>query len=198
MSRERILAALRSQELPEAPLPKLDERWGTGRAHRRTRFAAALEAAGGRCVRVSNRAELARELKGLPEFANARRRASVVPHLGDPNVSLGELDDPRRLAQVDYALLPGQFGVAENGGVWIDATDYLHRAVLFLPEHLGLVVKTADLVNHMHDAYKRIDFDGPGFGCFIAGPSKTADIEQALVIGAHGARSLTVFLQDAD
>jgi L-lactate dehydrogenase complex protein LldG len=35
-----------------------------------------------------------------------------------------------------------------------------------------------------------------GFATFIAGPSKTADIEQSLVLGAHGPRSLTVFLLD--
>ena len=93
--------------------------------------------------------------------------------------------------------LPGELGVAENGAVWIDASEYLHRSVLFLPEHLGLVLPAANLVDHLHDAYTRIGFDGSGFGCFLAGPSKTADIEQSLVIGAHGARSLTVFLVES-
>lgn len=45
----------------------------------------------------------------------------------------------------------------------------------------------------MHEAYKRLDISQIGFGVFLAGPSKTADIEQSLVIGAHGARSLVVF-----
>ena len=40
----------------------------------------------------------------------------------------------------------------------------------------------------------RLRFEEPGFGLFISGPSKTADIELALVIGAHGARSTMVFL----
>jgi L-lactate dehydrogenase complex protein LldG len=37
-----------------------------------------------------------------------------------------------------------------------------------------------------------------GWGCFIAGPSKTADIEQSLVIGAHGARSMVIFLLEGE
>jgi L-lactate dehydrogenase complex protein LldG len=48
----------------------------------------------------------------------------------------------------------------------------------------------------MHQAYERIGNQEYGFGTFIAGPSKTADIEQSLVLGAHGARGLTVFLMD--
>jgi L-lactate dehydrogenase complex protein LldG len=61
-------------------------------------------------------------------------------------------------------------------------------------QHLALVVSARELVADMHEAYRRVRFDGAGFGLFIAGPSKTADIEQALVIGAHGARSCSVFL----
>jgi len=193
MSREPILARLRSQSLPAAELPAMEGPWSSFR-DRRERFAAAVSKAGGQCVRVKGADQLGPALEALEAYANAGRRASVVPGWGDPNVSLGDLDDPRRLAGVDFALLPGEFGVAENGAVWIDASEYLHRAVLFLPEHLGLVVAADDLVDHLHDAYARIHFEAEGFGCFLAGPSKTADIEQSLVIGAHGARSLTVFL----
>jgi L-lactate dehydrogenase complex protein LldG len=47
----------------------------------------------------------------------------------------------------------------------------------------------------MHEAYARIEMDPKyNFGTFISGPSKTADIEQALVMGAQAARGVTVVL----
>jgi L-lactate dehydrogenase complex protein LldG len=69
-----------------------------------------------------------------------------------------------------------------------------HRAILFITQHLVLVVPRDQVIDNMHQAYERLSFADPGFGVFLSGPSKTADIEQSLVIGAHGPRSLTVFL----
>ena len=69
-----------------------------------------------------------------------------------------------------------------------------HRAIYFIAQHLVLVVPREALLDHLHQAYERLSFAGAGYGLFISGPSKTADIEQSLVIGAHGARSLTVLL----
>ena len=83
---------------------------------------------------------------------------------------------------------------AENGAVWITEELMGHRALPFITQHLAIVINANDIVPTMHQAYKRIGDARQGFGTFIAGPSKTADIEQSLVIGAHGSRSMTVFL----
>jgi len=102
--------------------------------------------------------------------------------------------NPHDLADVALAILPGHFGVAENGAIWLSDDQLGHRVLPFICQHLALVIKANQLVANLHEAYERIGNVEHPFGVFIAGPSKTADIEQSLVIGAHGARSLTVFL----
>jgi len=66
--------------------------------------------------------------------------------------------------------------------------------IYFLCQHLAFVVRAENVLHNLHQAYERLDFEQPAFGVFIAGPSKTADVEQSLVIGAHGPRSHTVFV----
>jgi len=103
--------------------------------------------------------------------------------------------DPHQLKDLDLAIIEGQFGVAENGAIWLTDENLGLRALPFITEHLVIVLEANTLVSNMHEAYGKIRNQHSGFGLFIAGPSKTADIEQSLVIGAHGARSLRVVLR---
>ncbi len=100
--------------------------------------------------------------------------------------------DPHQLANIEVAIIQGQFGVAENGAIWLTDENLSLRALPFITEHLVIVLEEVQLVDNMHQAYQKIGDQHSGFGLFIAGPSKTADIEQSLVIGAHGAKSLRV------
>ncbi len=95
---------------------------------------------------------------------------------------------------VDLAIIEGIFGVAENGAVWVDPQERYARSLLTLATHIVLVVPADGLVATMHEAYARIDFARLSYALFLSGPSKTADIEQSLVIGAHGAMRMTVLL----
>jgi L-lactate dehydrogenase complex protein LldG len=70
----------------------------------------------------------------------------------------------------------------------------VQRAALFLAGRVVIVIGEEQLVDDLHEAYERIDVRTHVYGAFIAGPSKTADIEQALVIGAHGPKELTLVL----
>ena len=102
--------------------------------------------------------------------------------------------DAHALARLDVLVCPGAFGVAENGAVWLPESGMGSRAAPFLAQHLVLVLDRNAIVPDMHAACDRLEAFREGYGVFVAGPSKTADIEQTLVIGAHGPRSLLVLL----
>lgn len=99
-----------------------------------------------------------------------------------------------KLAAIDTAVLKGQIGVAENGAIWVDESNFPNRLVPFIAQRLIITIETNRLVANMSDAYRAIELENQGFGVFISGPSKTADIEQSLVYGAHGAKSMTVII----
>ena len=100
------------------------------------------------------------------------------------------------LAQLELAVVAGSLAVAENGAIWVSEASLPTRVLPFICEHLVLVVYLSQLVGTMHEAYERLQVDEAGYGVFIAGPSRTADIEQSLVIGAHGPKRTHVFLVD--
>ena len=193
-AREEILAALRRHAQPGAPLPVID---GVGASFPDlpARLAEAVVAVGGTLVRAPDLAAADAALRALPIHRDAKRIASLVPGVGAANVYPSTVKDPRQLEGLDLSVLPGSFAVAENGAVWIEGARLPHHALVVIPEHVALVVSAADIVPDLHAAYARLDLAGrPRWGLFMAGPSKTADIEQSLVIGAHGARSLVVLL----
>ena len=191
-ARRAILDRLRAARAPEVPAPDLSK-LGASFPDKVAKLADAVAAVAGTFTRVPSAAALAGEVKALAERVGAARVFSAVPGVAG-NASLDALDDPHAMEGIGLAVLPGAFAVAENGAVWLPTGGLKHRGVFVVAEHLALVVPAAEIVNDMHEAYRRIAFPGAGFGTFVAGPSKTADIEQALVIGAHGARTCTVFL----
>jgi len=194
-SREEILSAVRSHLPESAPLPELDGPW-IEYPDPLVQFASVLEMIGGRCLRVPTRVNIAAELAQLPAWSTAKQTLSTLPEVSG-TVTLSSIDDPHALEAIDFAVLEGQVAVAENAAIWVTDATVRHRVIYFLCQHLALAVRTADVVHNMHEAYQRLALGQRQFGGFIAGPSKTADIEQSLVIGAHGPRSMTVFLVDA-
>lgn len=109
-------------------------------------------------------------------------------------LEISAITDPHDLETVELAVVKGEVGAVENAAIWVSEKNLAHRVLPFITQHLIIILDKSNLVPNMHEAYRRIDVTQTGYGVFIAGPSKTADIEQSLVIGAHGSRSLTVFL----
>lgn len=134
--------------------------------------------------------ELIREL-----YPDAKEIASNLPEITIATRNPDEVGRACDLNGTDVGVIRGMFGVAENACVWIPQT-MKEKAVCFISEHLVILLKKSEIVNNMHEAYRRIQFNDYGYGTFISGPSKTADIAQVLVMGAQAARSATVLLLD--
>ena len=98
------------------------------------------------------------------------------------------------LDKIESVLINGLFGVSENGAIWIDDPCVPNRLIPFITKRLIIKLDKDELVPDMHLAYKKINQKDYSFGVFISGPSKTADIEQSLVYGAHGAKEVIVIL----
>ena len=184
-SRDRILAAARANKPAETVLPTVPDFGGDASAER---FTTVLTSIGGQAVWLDGLDQLVPTLQQL--FPAARNSASP---LFQGTVPVDAFTPTEVLGDIDLAVLAGTIGVAENGAIWLPEANMLHRALPTITQHLVLVLDHRRIVATMHQAYRQLPGTG-GYGKFVAGPSKTADIEQSLVIGAHGARSLVVLL----
>ena len=192
-SREKILAAVKANQPDSTVLPDLSVFETTAQGSLE-KFAEVLGAIGGKIVHVSGYDEIAQTIS--LQYGNGVKIVSPLKEFKELITdNLDNLASIHDLHDVDVAILKAHFGIAENGAVWITENEMVHRVLPFVTQHLAIVIDGANIVPKMHQAYDKISaMRNYGFGAFIAGPSKTADIEQSLVIGAHGPRSMTVFV----
>ncbi len=100
-------------------------------------------------------------------------------------------DEPQIL---QIAIVESQMGLSENGSIGIEMNTISYRSILFLTEHLILLLNKKNLHSQFESALSRWKNFIKNGGYLISGPSKTADIEQSLVIGAHGPKSCTAII----
>lgn len=192
-SRDTILNKIRANRPQESVEMPTNITFDVPFADSLTRFSEVLTSIGGDVFVMNNISDFNWQMK----YPHASYIISFVPEITQGNIDINTIQDPHDLASLDLAILRGQLGVAENGAIWLDESNWGgHRVLPFITQHLIIVLEKSKIVNTLHEAYRRINIAEKGFSLFLAGPSKTADIEQSLVIGAHGARSLTVILID--
>jgi len=127
-------------------------------------------------------------------FDTAKRIVTTLPELSDNFELISDTVDPHSYENIELAIIKAHFSVAENGAVWLTEEVMGQRIIPYICQHLAVIVHAESIVPTLHEAYEKIGPGDYGFSGFIGGPSKTADIEQALVLGAHGPLSMTVFI----
>lgn len=148
-------------------------------------FCSNLEANDGTYQIVNSKEELDKILLkeiGDKTFVNLAESTEI-----EQNFQTSWLENPKELIDVKLLIIYGKIGVVENGAIWIDDKTIKNVRVLpFIVERTVFIINKEDLVPTMHHAYLALKGLNTGFGTFIAGPSKTGDVEQNLIIGAHG------------
>ena len=127
-------------------------------------------------------------------FDATKRIVTTLSELNDRYEWISSEVDPHSYDDIDVAIIKAHFAVAENGAVWLTEELMGQRIIPYICQHLAVIVQANTIVPTLHEAYEKIGAGDYGFGAFIGGPSKTADIEQALVLGAHGPLTMTVFI----
>lgn len=190
MSRDAILGRVRARQGDPVPLPSTPTVGSSPRDGMLTQFCSMVERVGGTWVERSEGDDLTAIIRS--RYPDAERIVSTVEEAPATTYPITTDTAPSDLVQVQLAVVRGRLGVAENAAVWIDEEQLPHRALPFVAEHLVLLLSPESLVPDLHAAYAALDGARFGFGVFVSGPSKTADIEQSLVMGAQGPRTLLV------
>jgi L-lactate dehydrogenase complex protein LldG len=192
MSRASILKSIKENKPESIALPEIDINCFSETIDFLETFKNNVVIVGGNILELDQIKNLDIEIK--KRYPNAKRIVSLVEESELGNVFLDEHTEPHNLENVDLSIINGEFGVAENGAIWVSDKHFRIRILPFITNDLVIVLPKKELCLHMHEAYKIIANRKRSFGLFLSGPSKTADIEQCLVIGAQGAMSLTVVL----
>ena len=192
-SKEDILSKYRKNIQQKYDMPSLDDIQAITYPDPLVQFITMTESVGGHVIEVKEGQDVNDIIKGL--FPDAKEIASNLPEITIATRDPDNVGRARDLNGTDVGIIRGKFGVAENACVWVPQT-MKEKAVCFISENLIILLPKSQIVNNMHEAYKRIEFDKTydGYGTFISGPSKTADIAQVLVMGAQAARSATILL----
>ncbi|MCH2160812.1 MAG: lactate utilization protein [Phycisphaerales bacterium] len=176
-------------------------------------FAEQLELVNGVCHRTSSFEAAAEALRAILVDHHVRRIARsgepMVIDLLERVVGTFELftpESPRpQLLDCDLGLCTATLGIAEHGTIMmtsgqadldearvrlVSLVPKIHVAVLRAGDLVGTVAEALDRLTGMGDAERRL----PPVATFATGPSRTADIEQQLVLGVHGPHSQHVIL----
>ena len=194
MGRDLILSAINKNRPLPKPLPVMDYHSFTKEADNNEEnlanlFSQQLTISGGEIITLNG-------IMALQHFVEEKKKSDEL--VINTVLQGGNLDkiptDINSLGKLHQVFIEGSVAVAENAAIWVNESAMVNRILPFISEQLFLVVYPGQLVLNMHEAYERIKIEEDGFGAFIAGPSKTADIEQSLVIGAHGPKKMIVLL----
>lgn len=203
-SKEKMLKKIRRAllEKRDNPYPNLEDTalYTEYTGHLDVLFAEQLTAVSGNFVFCENEIQLIENLLQLADLKSWRKIYCWEPSL---QKILSTYEYP--FYSTDTGFLDADVGitgcealVARNGSVMVSNGNEAGRRLSIYPNVHVVIAYTSQLVPDLKDAFKLLKkkyLDKlPSMIANITGPSRTADIEKTLVLGAHGPKELYVFL----
>ncbi len=167
-------------------------------------FAEELNKVGGHFVYCLNKAELKQNLKRLIDSQKWDKVYSKNTKIKELLSDIGykAYSDTSEWSDIKASITSCEALVARNGSVIVSARQSSGRRLNFIPDTHIVIANRLQIKESIKEALISIkDKYGnsiPSMISMITGPSRTADIEKTLVMGAHGPRSLIVFLTEED
>jgi L-lactate dehydrogenase complex protein LldG len=190
-SREKVLQAVLKNQPELSPLPDISMFKGDSDDTVQN-YMNIFKTIGGLAHVVDNLDGVRRLIQ--EQYDVTKRIITTLPELSDAAELISPSVDPHEYENVELAVIRAPLAVAENGAVWLTEEEMGQRIIPYICQHLAVIINSEVIVPTLHEAYEIIGLGDYGFAGFIGGPSKTADIEQALVLGAHGPLTMTVFI----
>jgi len=202
--RERVLAQIRASLGRTAPVSgQVAPLAGSGprpafAGDRVERFVAKMLEKSATLVRIGTLAEVGGEVDRFLHTHGAGRQLCVSPALAGI-VWPADLDIQHRAAvrEDESSVTPCFAAVAESGGVVTLSGADTPSTLNFVPDNHIVIVNESQVVAHFEDVWSQWRASGlpmPRTVNIISGPSRTADIEQTIQLGAHGPRRLHILL----
>ena len=181
----------------------------------RTRFVAALKAAGAQAIEVADEAGAAGQIADLLRSCNLRSAvigegittdsASVAARLSSDGYEVTRIGPPdgqaatgfkQRLSTIDVGIVEADYAIASTGTLALVATPERPRSVSLIPPINIVLLRTARILPDLAAVLRAV---GPETIAsrpmvLVTGPSRTADIEKRIVIGVHGPKELYVVI----
>lgn len=214
-ARDAILRNLRQRLGADdaARAARVEERLAARQRHLIPARTAGLDRAGLIDLFIGQNAALATEVIRLPAVQDAPRavartlaglnmpaRIKIAPSLAHlPWADTGLETQAGAAQDADLVgMTAAQAGIAETGTLMTWSGVDAPTALNFLPDLHFVLLREGDVVATYEDAIDRmrarLNNAMPRSLNFITGPSRTADIEQTIVLGAHGPRRLCILL----
>lgn len=203
-SKEKMLKKIRKAllEKRDNPYPNLEDTplYEDYNDHIDLLFAEQLTAVAGNFVFCENDIQLIENLLHLAEDKNWRK---IYCWETEIQSLLSKYEFPHYTTDTDFlnadvGITTCEALIARNGSVLVSNGNHSGRRLSIYP-HVHIVIAfTSQLVLDLKDAFKLLKVKyretNPTMISNITGPSRTADIEKTLVLGAHGPKELYVFL----